>query len=149
MPAHIHPTSSGYTHGVVPSQRIISPALCPGSHLEPPSAQSPFARSGCYLRRSSVIALLEGHYSFVIAPTNSCARPQRSCHLRQSFIWQVFADRRQSLLRCGPSRHYLCESFLGCLDPYPDGLQSAFACYFLCIFGLPQRVMGRLNRIVR
>src|SRR5262249_28053459 len=37
----------------------------------------------------------------------------------------------------GPSRRYLCESFLGCLGPYPGGTWSAFACFFLHDIGLP------------
>ena len=36
----------------------------------------------------------------------------------------VFAGCCQPLLDEGPSRRYLCESFLGCLDPYPAGLQK-------------------------
>ena len=37
----------------------------------------------------------------------------------------------QPLLPPGPSRRYLCESFLGCLSPYPGGWLSAGAWFFL------------------
>src|SRR4029077_14258599 len=33
----------------------------------------------------------------------------------------------------GSSRRYLCESFLRCLSPYPGGLLSAFAWFFLSL----------------
>ncbi len=44
----------------------------------------------------------------------------------------VFAGCRQSLLGVGPSRPYLCESFPGCLDPYPGGFLRC-SCPFLPI----------------
>jgi len=53
--------------------------------------------------------------------------------MRQSQILQpasfllfrlVFAGCCQPLLNEGPSRRYFCESFLGCLDLYPAGLQG-------------------------
>jgi hypothetical protein len=36
----------------------------------------------------------------------------------------------QLLLRAGLSRCYLCESFAGCLDPYPDGLLRCITRFF-------------------
>jgi hypothetical protein len=38
-----------------------------------------------------------------------------------------------ALLPPGSSRRYLCESFLRCLSPYPGGLLSAFAWFFLSL----------------
>ncbi len=49
----------------------------------------------------------------------------------------VFAGYRQSLLRVGPSRRYLCESFPGCLAPYPGVFCGAFARFFPQNIGLP------------
>ena len=49
----------------------------------------------------------------------------------------VSAGGYQSLLPAGPSRRYLCESFLGCLGPYPAVPWSACACFFLHAIGLP------------
>src|SRR5580692_11896774 len=41
----------------------------------PPSVQSPFAPCRCYRHGRDVYRLLRGHYSSVIATTNSCAKP--------------------------------------------------------------------------
>ena len=59
-------------------------ALCPTTALkiEPPSAQSPFARSWRYLDQGDVNRLLRGHYSPVLAPTDSFVDPTRSPLLR-------------------------------------------------------------------
>ena len=38
----------------------------------------------------------------------------------------------------GPSRRYLCQSFTGCLDPYPGCLRGALTRFFPRSFGLPQ-----------
>ena len=98
-------------------------ALCPSPVPPPrcpPSAESPFALVRGYLARSSSQATSEGvtppsrllraHAPDQI-PLTSSSSPRR---------W-VFAGCCQSLLGDGPSRRYLCESFLGCLDPYPVG----------------------------
>ena len=37
---------------------------------------------------------------------------------------------------CEGNRRYLCESFLGCLSPYPGGVLSAFAWFFLSLHRL-------------
>src|SRR5260370_25413971 len=60
-------------------RRLMS-ALCPTTTLkmEPPSAQSPFARCWHYLHQGDVNRLLRAHYSSVIARTDSCADPTRS-----------------------------------------------------------------------
>jgi hypothetical protein len=61
-----------------------NPALCPErTRLSwPPSAQSPFARNGCYPCRSDLEGRLEGRYPLVVAHTGSCARPPPSPRLR-------------------------------------------------------------------
>jgi hypothetical protein len=74
---------------VCPQLRFLScvrlrSAQCPTTALkiEPPSAQSPFARCRRYRHPRDVYRLLRGHYSPVIAPTDSCADPTRSPLLR-------------------------------------------------------------------
>jgi hypothetical protein len=59
-------------------------ALSPTTALkmEPPSTQSLFARSWRYLDQGDVYRLLRGHYSPVLALTNSCVDPTRSPLLR-------------------------------------------------------------------
>src|SRR5215469_11799136 len=69
-----------------------------------------------------------------MALTDSCASPAR---LGLSLVRVVSAGCYQPLLPAGPSRRYLCESFLGCLGPYHGGTRSAFACFFLHVIGLP------------
>ena len=59
--------------------------------------------------------------------------PPRSVSLGR----QVFAGCGQPLLGTAPSRRYLCEFFLGCLDPYPGGPQGAHARFFPWGIGLP------------
>jgi hypothetical protein len=49
--------------------------------LEPPSAQSPFARSKCYLSRRGVSHHVSGHYPTFLTTTGSCANPQPSRRL--------------------------------------------------------------------
>ena len=48
---------------------------------EPPSAQSPFARGGCYPPRGDFQSRFRGHYSSFLAPTGSCVRPHPSQRL--------------------------------------------------------------------
>ena len=59
----------------------------------------------------------------------------------------VFAGRCQPLLEEGPSRRYLCESFLGCLDLYLAGLRKC-TCPFLppATSAFPAWDMGRLSQ---
>ena len=99
--------------------------------LKPPSAQSPFARSRCYLSRRGCWLHVSGRYPAVIAPTGSCASPTPSHRLR-SQPWS--AGLRRSLSapagRIGPSQRYLHESFPRCLDPYPGGPHGARTRFF-------------------
>jgi hypothetical protein len=65
---------------------------------------------------------LRGHYSPVIAPTDSFANPVWLFFpSASSLVQEVFAGCFQPLLPPGSSRRYLCESFLGCLVPYHGG----------------------------
>jgi hypothetical protein len=82
--------------------------------------------------------LLQGHYSSVIAHTDSFAKPvwlssPSAIHL----VRGVCAGWYQPLLPPGSSRRCLCESFLRCLSPCPGGPLSAFAWFFLSVIGLP------------
>jgi len=67
-----------------PSASRRTPAQCPAvaSWREPPRAQSPFARRGCYPHRSDLTGRLERRYPLVIAHTGSCARPHPSHRLQ-------------------------------------------------------------------
>src|SRR3984893_5067171 len=67
-----------------------------------------------------------------------------SAYFSLGLVWRIFAGYCQFLLRVGPSRRYLCETLLGCLDLCHGGIWGALARYFPHIVGLPQRVMGRL-----
>src|SRR5882672_8282991 len=67
-----------------------------------------------------------------------------SAYFSLGLVWRIFAGYCQFLLRVGPSRRYLRETLLGCLDLCHGGIRSALARYFLHIVGLPPRVMGRL-----
>src|SRR6201981_2978546 len=77
-------------------RRLMS-ALCPTTtlNMEPPSAQSPFARCWHY-HQGDVNRLLRGHYSPVMALTDSFADPTRSPLLRP---W----PRSRSLCRLRPA----------------------------------------------
>ena len=105
----------------------------------PPSAQSPFARIGCYLLRRGVSRHISEHYPAFIAHTRSCANPKPSRRLRP---WPVFAGCCQPLVGVGPSRRCLWESFSACLDPYPGCSCGASARFFPQDNGLPD-VMTR------
>jgi hypothetical protein len=74
---------------------------------EPPSAQSPFARSRRYRPRQGVLHLVGGRYPPFLAHMDSCDRPNSSVRLRLSLLRQVFAGCCQPLLEDGPSRRYL------------------------------------------
>ena len=138
MLAHIHPCRLWFAPKLAAaSRKQLSPARSPRTVLRPPSAQSPFARLGCYLCRGGVAHHLEGRYPFFVAHTGSCARPYPSRLLRHGLVRRVFAGCYQPLLGDGPSRRYLCESFSGCLDLYPGGSQGAHTRFFPCDIGLP------------
>ena len=77
--------------------------------------------------------LLPGHGSYGLMRRSRSALPSFGL----SLVRGVSAGCYQPLLPAGPSRRYLCESFLGCLGPYHGGTWSAFTCFFLHVIGLP------------
>jgi hypothetical protein len=77
------------------------------------------------------------HYPAFLAPTGSCAGPRPSSCLGSNLVHKVFAGCCQPLLGIGPSRRYLCESFLTCLDPYPGCSCGALTRFFPQDNGLP------------
>ena len=101
-----------------------------GSDHGPPSAQSPFARSRCYLGRRGVSHHVGGHYSSFIAHTGSCARPNPSRRLR-SLPWPA-GPCRLSPVPAGrwPFPTLSLQSLPRCLDPYP-AVPSPCTCSFL------------------
>ena len=108
-----------------------------------------------YLHWRGVSHLLGGHCPSLIAPTDSCAKPAwLSPPSVFSLVRGVFAGRFQPLLPTGSSRRYLCESlcesFLGCLIPYPGG--STKCSYLLLLLWhrpSPKKETGRLPQFSR
>ncbi len=104
--------------------------------------RAPLLGSRCYLDRQGVPTPSAG-----ATPPSSLLRthaPVLRPPLASAFrlvLW-VFAGCYQPLLGIAPSRRYLCESFLTCLDPYPGGPQGAFARFFPQGFGLPRSLSG-------
>ena len=113
-----------------PWDRQVPRAPLPGRCITSTGAMSCIASKGVTL--SSL--LLRAHASAQLS----------SAYFSLGLVWRIFAGYCQFLLRVGPSRRYLCETLLGCLDLCHGGIRSALARYFLHIVGLPQRVMGRL-----
>ena len=136
------PTYTPPRVGLLPDSFPLRGATIPGSasgvHLEPPSAQSPFAFPGRYLRKRGVQRHVGGRYASFVAHTGSCAGPTPSRLLRSSLVWRVFAGRCQPLLVDGPSRRYLCGSFPGCLDLSRGGPRGAHDRFFPPGVGLPR-----------
>src|SRR5271157_4102962 len=122
---------------VCPQPRLLAcvgsaPALRPATALpmRPPSVQSPFADIGDAVIGESYFLSSEG-----VAPPSSLLRTHAPVPLvllsfGLSFVRGVFAGCYQPLLPAGPSRRYLCESFLGCLVPCHGG-PTGCACLFL------------------
>src|SRR5467141_3534696 len=115
---------------VCPVDRQVPRAPLPGGDVTSAGAMSRTASKGITL--SSL--LLRAH-----APARL-----PSAYFGLGLVWRIFAGYCQFLLRVGPSRRYLRETLLGCLDLCHGGIRSALARYFLHIIGLPPRVMGRL-----
>ena len=66
-----------------------------------------------------------------------------------SLVRGVFAGRSQPLLPTGSSRRYLCESFLGCLIPYPGGSTKCFYLFLpLWHRPSPKKETGRLPQFL-
>ena len=83
----IHPTSPRFTCRTRSSHvAAASDSVFGASHENPPSAQSPFARSGYYPLRRGILYPVSGRYPTFIAHTNSCARPKGSYRLWFSLL---------------------------------------------------------------
>jgi len=67
------PTAS--SPGQRPATAPVLSSRPPTLTWKPPSTQSPFAHSRCYLPWGDVVRLLRGHYSPFPAHTDSCAKP--------------------------------------------------------------------------
>jgi len=119
-------------------------ALCPdaSSLSETTECPEPLCPSQVLLVRVGLPCPIRGRYPSFFALTDSCARPPSSYLLGSRLVWQVFAGCRQSLLDGGPSRRYLCKSFLGCLAPYLGVSSGASARFFPEDFGLPHAMTG-------
>jgi hypothetical protein len=134
---HIHPSRWQFTCRTRPIFNGRGyPGTESGAGQGTPGAQSPFARTRCYLARRGVSHPVRGRYPSFIAHTNSCARPKPSRRLRLSLLRLVFAGCHQSLPGGGPSRRYLRESFPACLDLYPGVSPGAHTRFFPGNIGL-------------
>jgi hypothetical protein len=145
--AHIHPSPLRFAYGPVSLKGLHSLALCPDApsprNDQVPRAPLPFPGVTC---SGGTSVPSEGTTPSFLAPTDSCARPSSSHLLNFRLVWWVFAGCHQSLLDAGPSRRYLCRSFLGCLAPYPGVSSGAFARFFPEDSGLPPGLTGSALR---
>jgi len=112
----------------------------------PAMTESPFAWLGRYPAQESVVRSLDRRYPTLLAPTDSCARPQASGTLCLRSEAPVFAGCCETLLAGGPSRRYLRKSFPRCLVPYPGASPGAPTRYFPGDLGLYQLGNGSATR---
>ncbi len=96
----------------------------------PAKAESPFARSRCYLLRCVVSRHIRESYLSFIAHTGSWARPNVSLCLQLFLLQRVFAGCCQSLLTDGPSRRYLLNLCIGAWTPTPPRFTGALTRFF-------------------
>ena len=139
MLARIHPTPLRFAYGPVSLQGSASLGSASKCFLssrnhQVPRAPLPLPGVTC---SGETFRPIRGRYPSFLALTDSCARPPSSHLLGFRLVWWVFAGCRQSLLDGGPSRLYLCKSFLGCLAPYPGVSSGASTRFFPDDFGLP------------
>ena len=139
MPAHMHPTPFRFAYEPVSPQGSahsgsVSRCSLSSRNHQVPRAPLPFPGVTC---SGGTFRPIRGCYPSFIAPTDSCASPPSPHLLGSRLVWRVFAGCRQSLLDGGPSRLYLCKSFLGCLAPYPGVSSGASTRFFPDDFGLP------------
>jgi hypothetical protein len=145
---HIRPDFEWFAHSLVPAHASLMSALCPTTTLkmEPPSAQSPFARCWHYLHQGDVNRLLRGHYSPVIALTDSCVDPTRS-----PLLWPKPRSRSLCRLQPAPAAGGTFPTlFLRILPGVPGPLSRRYVectCLFLPPRHRPSpvRYRGRLN----
>ncbi len=143
MLTHIHPSPLRFARRT--RLGLSSPMLNRRSVRDrfppsPPSAQSPFAHSRCYLRWGDVSHHLRGRYPSFIAHTGSCARPNPSRCLR-SLPWSAGLCRLSPV----PAGKWTfptlsLQSLPRCLDPYPAALSP-------CVYSfLPGRHRPHVRR---
>ena len=107
---------------VKPSSALPPVLSCrpPRQPRRPPSALSPFAQLGCYLRWGDVVRLLEGHYPSLIARTGSCATPvELSLPSAFNLVPRVLAGCIQSLLLTAAFPTLSLKVLPWMLDPVP------------------------------
>ena len=93
MLAHIHPSRHSLLIGSaqeMPLSHVFRLCVLSGCSPVPAMTESPFAWLGRYPAQESVVRSLDRRYPTLIAPTDSCARPQASGTL-------CFRSGRQSL----------------------------------------------------
>jgi len=104
--------------------------LCPGPIRDRQVPRVPSPASGVTFGREVFTpprwALPHRHRYYALMRQSRPLPPPRFV----SLVRTVFAGCSQPLLGTAPSRRYLCESFPGCLDPYPGGPHGACARYF-------------------
>ena len=105
--------------------------------LKPPSAQSPFACSRCYLSHRGLKGPRQQVFPRLLCSYGLMRQSSPLLVPRWYPQHQVFAGCCQPLLGGGLSRRYLCASFPACLDPYPGSSWSASTRFFLHDIGLP------------
>ena len=108
MLTHVHPSRLWFAcqfSSVI--KGTDGPSSVSGSVPEPPSAQSPFARLGCYLWRRDVPRLVRRRYPPFLAHTDSCARPSSSRRFRFPLFGQSLQVAVSPCWKVGPSRRYL------------------------------------------
>jgi hypothetical protein len=130
---HIHPSSYPFTPKGV---RLFTGPYSVRLLLEPPSIQSPFARTRYYVFHREVSPHVSRHYPALIAPTGSCARPISSDTLCSSLEASVFAGYGEPLLNIGPSRLYLCHPCVGAWIPTPQCSRGGLTRFFPRDIGL-------------
>ena len=135
MLTHIHPSCSWFTCKTRSSSSPLLSGSVSGSRLDPPSAQSPFARFGCYPPRQNVAHPVGRSYPAFIAHMDSCDEPRPSARFR-FLIRPVFAGCGQPLLGIGPSRCYLLSLCVGAWTPTPPRLFAARIRFSTKSFGL-------------
>ena len=144
MLTHIHPTLFWFAYEPVSFRGAALPGSASrSSHsLETTKCPEPLCHCPGVTCSGGTFRPIRGRYPSFLALTDSCARPPSSLLLGSRLVWRVFAGCRQSLLDGGPSRLYLCKSFLGCLAPYLGVSSGASARFFPEDFGLPHAMTG-------
>src|ERR1035437_8071795 len=131
----------------------FAPALCLTTALLDETAKCPESLcpvSVLPLLGRRVRRLLQGHYSSVIAPTDSFANP-----VRLFFPSALASCKKSSQVATSPCCHRdlphvisanLSSDAWSLTTAVP---RSAFTCFFLRVIGLPQRGLGRLPASIR